>query len=116
MVATWNASRITRGMSFASVINQLCFVTGIVMPTVSHSWNASVPITEYATWPVITTIGMVSMYASQSGVTMFVAAGPLVTIATPGRPVACAYPSAMWPAPCSWRTRMWRIDESMSGS
>ena len=30
------------------------------------------------------------MYASQSGVTMFVAAGPLVTIATPGRPVACA--------------------------
>src|SRR3954469_9148097 len=22
----------------------------------------------------------------------------------------------MWPAPCSWRTRMWRIDESMIGS
>ena len=90
VVATWNASRITRGTSFASVISQLCLVTGIVMPTVSHSWNASVPITEYATWPVITTIGMLSMYASQSGVTMFVAAGPLVTIATPGRPVACA--------------------------
>src|SRR6478736_696277 len=47
---------------------------------------------------------------------MFVAAGPLVTMATPGRPVAWAYPSAMCPAPCSWRTRMWRIDESMSGS
>ena len=33
-----------------------------------------------------------------------------------GRPVAWAYPSAMCPAPCSWRTRMWRIDESISGS
>src|SRR4051794_5584073 len=22
----------------------------------------------------------------------------------------------MWPAPCSWRTRMWRIGESMIGS
>ena len=46
VVATWNASRTTRGMSCASLINQLCFVTGIVMPTVSASWNASVPITE----------------------------------------------------------------------
>ena len=33
------------GMSWASVTSQLCLVTGIVMPTVSHSWNASVPIT-----------------------------------------------------------------------
>ncbi len=48
------------------------------------------PITEYGTWPVITTIGMLSMYASHSGVTMLVAAGPLVTMATPGRPVAWA--------------------------
>ena len=47
VVATWNASRTTRGMSCASVISQLCLVTGIVMPTVSASWNASVPITEY---------------------------------------------------------------------
>ena len=116
VVATWNASRITRGTSAASVMSQLCLVTGIVMPTVSHSWKASVPMTLYGTWPVTTTIGMLSMYASQSGVTMLVAAGPLVTMATPGRPVAWAYPSAMWPAPCSWRTRTWRIDESMSGS
>ena len=90
VVATWNASRITRGMSFTSDTSQLCFVIGIVMPTVSASWNASVPIAEYATWPVITTIGMESRYASASGVTMLVAAGPLVTIATPGRPVVCA--------------------------
>jgi hypothetical protein len=34
-------------------------------------------------------------------------------MATPGRPVAWAKPSAMWPAPCSWRTRMWRIGVSM---
>jgi hypothetical protein len=49
VVATWNASRTTRGMSCASLINQLCFVTGIVMPTVSASWNASEPITAYGT-------------------------------------------------------------------
>ena len=49
VVATWNASRITRGMSLGSEINQLCLVIGIVMPTVSASWNASVPIAEYAT-------------------------------------------------------------------
>ena len=30
------------------------------------------------------------MYASHSGVTRFVAAGPLVTMATPGRPVTWA--------------------------
>ena len=35
---------------------------------------------------------------------------------TPTRPVAAAYPWAAWPAPCSWRTRMWRIVESISGS
>ncbi len=90
VVATWNASRMMRGMSCASVTSQLCFVTGIVMPSVSHSWNASEPIELSATWPVITTSGIESRYASASGVTMFVAAGPLVTMATPGRPVACA--------------------------
>ena len=90
VVDTWNASRTTRGMSCASETSQLCLVTGIVMPTVSASWNASVPITRYGTCPVMQTNGTESMYASHNGVTMFVAAGPLVTIATPGRPVACA--------------------------
>ena len=47
---------------------------------------------------------------------MLVAAGPDVTMATPGRPVTWAYPSAMWPAPCSWRTRMCRMGLSSSGS
>ena len=61
VVATWNASFTTRGMSWASVISQLCLVTGIVMPVVSHSWKASVPMAVDGTWPVITTIGVESM-------------------------------------------------------
>jgi hypothetical protein len=65
------------------------------MPTMSHSWKASVPIAGRGTWPVMTTMGTESMNASQIGVTMLVAPGPEVTMATPGRPVACAYPSAM---------------------
>ncbi len=76
-------------------------VTAWVMPVVSASWNASVPIAAYGTWPVMTTSGTESMYASARGVTMLVAAGPDVTMATPGLPVAWAYPSAIWPAPCS---------------
>ncbi|CAM5513436.1 hypothetical protein SANTM175S_00989 [Streptomyces antimycoticus] len=36
---------------------------------------------------------------------------------TPSLPVACAYPVAAWPAPCSCRTRTWRTRvESISGS
>ena len=37
-------------------------------------------------------------------------------MATPGLPVAWAYPSAACPAPCSWRTRIWRSEESIMGS
>ena len=105
VVATWNASATTRGMSAASVMSQLCLVMSIVTPVMGHSWKASVPIAVEATWPVITTMGIESIAASASGVTMLVAPGPLVTMATPGRPVTWAYPSAMCPAPCSWRTR-----------
>src|SRR4026208_1829233 len=61
-------------------------------------------------------MGIESIMASQSGMTMLVAAGPLVTMATPGRPVAWAKPSAMWPAPCSGRTRMRRIGAAVAGS
>ena len=90
VVATWNASATTRGMSCASVISQLCLVMAMVMPVMGHSWKASVPMAVVATWPVITTIGIESMKASASGVTMLVAPGPLVTMATPGRPVTWA--------------------------
>ena len=81
---------MTMGMSCASVTRSLCLVTDRVIPTVSHSWKASVPMAVEGTWPVMQTIGTESMNASQSGVTMLVAAGPLVTMATPGRPVAWA--------------------------
>src|SRR5438045_2666544 len=67
VVATWKASATTWGMSCASVTSQLCLVTAMVIPVVSHSWNASVPIAERATWPVTQTTGIESMYASQSG-------------------------------------------------
>ena len=33
---------------------------GRVMPTVSHSWKASVPIAVLPTWPVMATIGEAS--------------------------------------------------------
>ena len=44
VVARWNASRTMRGMSWALVTSQLCLVTDLVMPVVSHSWKASVPM------------------------------------------------------------------------
>ena len=48
------------------------------------------------------TIGMESAIASLTGVTVFVAPGPEVTITTPGFPEDLAYPEAMNPAPCSF--------------
>ena len=60
---------------------------GRVMPTVSHSWKASLPIRWVGTWPVMQTIGIESISASVSGVTMLVAPGPEVTSATPSLPV-----------------------------
>ena len=61
VVAMWNASRTTRGTSSALEISQLCLVTAWVMPVVSHSWKASVPMAVYGTWPVTTTMGTESM-------------------------------------------------------
>ena len=113
----WNASAITRAMSSPSRTRKLCLVIGMVMPEMSASWKASVPISARPTWPVIATTGIESMYASASGVTRLVAPGPDVAMHTPTLPVACAYPLAAWPAPCSWRTNTWRsFCESKSGS
>jgi hypothetical protein len=61
VLAMWNASRMTRGMSAASVTSSLCLVTDRVMPTVSHSWKASVPMAADGTCPVTTTSGTESM-------------------------------------------------------
>ncbi len=60
------------------------------MPTLSASWNASLPIRCVGTWPVNATIGIESMYASWRAVTRFVAAGPEVTRHTPTLPVTRA--------------------------
>ena len=87
VVAIWNASCSTRDRSFTSFTSQLCLVQGRVMPTVSHSWKASVPIRWVGTWPVSTTRGMESISASVRPVTALVAPGPEVTSTTPGLPV-----------------------------
>ena len=71
-------------MSFTS---QLCLVQGRVIPTVSASWKASLPIRKVGTCPVSTTIGIESISASVMPVTAFVAPGPEVTSTTPGLPV-----------------------------
>ena len=73
----------------------------MVMPRISASWKASVPIAPDATWPVMATTGTESICASASGVTRLVAPGPDVAMQTPTRPVAWAYPVAACPAPCS---------------
>ena len=43
------------------ITSSLCFVAERVMPTVSHSWKASLPIAGVGTWPVMATIGIESM-------------------------------------------------------
>ena len=78
-------------MSFTS---QLCLVQGLVIPTVSASWKASLPIMNVGTCPVNTIIGILSISASVKPVTELVAPGPDVTRATPGFPVDREYPSA----------------------
>lgn len=88
--AMWKAWAMTRGMSSALVTRKLCFVIGMVMPTMSASWKASVPIALDATWPVIATSGTESMCASAIGVTRLVAPGPEVAMQTPTLPVASA--------------------------
>lgn len=101
VAAMWNASARVRGMSLGSVTRKLCLVIGMVIPQMSASWKASVPISPRPTCPVIATTGTESICASASGVTRFVAPGPDVAMQTPTLPVAWAYPVAACPAPCS---------------
>ena len=58
-------------------------VTGSVMPVMSISWNASLPIKRLPTCPVMQTIGDESSMAVARPVTMLVAPGPDVAMATP---------------------------------
>ncbi len=59
--ARWKACLIAAGMSSARLTRKLCLVTGIVMPRMSASWKASVPMNAELTWPVMATIGTESM-------------------------------------------------------
>ena len=63
---------------------------GSVMPVVSISWKASLPINSPRTCPVTHTSGVESIQASAIAVTRLVAPGPEVAIATPVRPEARA--------------------------
>ena len=69
--------------SLTSFTRKLCLTHGRVMPTVSHSWKASWPMACVGTCPVMTTIGIESMYAVAMPVTALVTPGPEVTRHTP---------------------------------
>ena len=86
-VATWNAWWMVSDRAAVSLTSQLCLVQGRVMPTVSASWNPSVPIMNVGTCPVSTISGIESISASVMPVTALVAPGPEVTSTTPGLPV-----------------------------
>ena len=85
--ATNAVTGIVDARSATFFTRKLCLTIGRVMPTVSHSWKASVPIRWVATWPVMTTSGMESIRASTMPVMALVAPGPEVTRTTPGLPV-----------------------------
>ena len=63
---------------------------GSVMPVMSVSWKASEPMRRLPTCPVMQTIGDESIIAVAMPVTMLVAPGPDVAMATPTRPLARA--------------------------
>ena len=69
---------------------ELYLVTGRVMPVVSASWKASLPIRSVRTWPVMATIGIESIMAVARPVTRLQAPGPLVARMTPTLPLARA--------------------------
>jgi hypothetical protein len=86
----WKAEATASAMSAALVTRKLCLVIGMVMPRMSASWKASVPMAALPTCPVIATIGTESMCASAIGVTRLVAPGPEVAMQTPTFPVTMA--------------------------
>ena len=65
-------------------------VIGRVMPLMSISWKASLPINAEGTLPVIATMGIESSWAVAMPVTRFVAPGPDVPMHTPTLPVVRA--------------------------
>ena len=61
VVAISNAAAMAPGISAASFTRKECLVIGMVMPTMSASWNASVPMRCENTCPVMHTSGTESM-------------------------------------------------------
>ena len=57
MRARWKAAFSVGASSSTSVTRKLCLVMGRVIPVMSVSWKASVPITDVGTWPVMATTG-----------------------------------------------------------
>src|SRR4051812_26573175 len=75
--AMWYAAAMVAGMSSTSFTRKECLVIGIVMPTMSASWKASVPISVENTWPAMNTTGTEAMSASRVARARLVAAADL---------------------------------------
>ena len=90
VLAMWKASLTTCGISPGSITKVLCLVMGRVMPVVSVSWKASVPMEARATCPTTATTGTESIWAVAMPVTRLVAPGPDVAQHTPTLPVTRA--------------------------
>ena len=86
----WKAFATAGATSEALRIWKVHLSIGLVIPTRSVSWKASVPSWPEATWPAITITGVESIIASATPVITLVAPGPEVTITTPGFPLALA--------------------------
>ncbi len=107
-VATRKASCSTSGTRVGARTSTDIFVMGRKTDSRSISWKAPSPRAVDMTWELRRTIGEPSTAAAWTPMTVLEAPGERETSATAGRPVSSAYPSAMWAATCSWRTRMKR--------
>ena len=79
-----------RGISDGLRTWMLYLAAEAVIPMISTSWNASLPIMLWGTCPVKATTGAESMLAVAMPVTRFVAPGPDVAMQTPTLPLARA--------------------------
>ena len=89
-MAIKKAAAIVFAISDVFLTTYECLTIGNVTPKISTSWNASVPIKDLPTCPVIHTIATESIWAVAIPVTKLVAPGPDVTINTPVFPVDLA--------------------------
>jgi hypothetical protein len=102
-IAMLHARATYSGMRAASSIFAAHFTTGPNIAGKSISWNASRSFVLRSTSPMNSTIGCESCIATCTPIEAFVAPGPRVTKATPGRPVSAPSAQAMKPTPPSCR-------------